>query len=360
MMRLSLAILFCIILVALSGCIQQKDDSEKASLRAVTEEWKPDGLVSDGEYSRKIELKGRSRQGYSGGVMEISWKNDYNELYMAMDGSTEGWVSVGFEPSEWMKDADVIAGQVKDGRAEVQDRYATGRYGPHPDDIQLGGTDDILDRGGREDGGHTVIEFKRRLATGDSFDKILLPGQDVSIIWAMGSSDQMDAKHDVAYGEAVISLTDSEVNSTSTMALSTREAEGMKFIFAEEKAARDLYLSFYEQSGLSTFQEVAGSEQNHMDSVLMALDDAGIKEPPDEAGDKPENATLKRTYDDLLAEGRQSPKMALRAAAAFEEMSIKDLEIEISAAQDEDVKALYQDLLSGSRKHLHIFEGKLH
>lgn len=32
---------------------------------------------------------------------------------MAMKGRTEGWISIGFEPLEWMKDADMIMGTVE-------------------------------------------------------------------------------------------------------------------------------------------------------------------------------------------------------------------------------------------------------
>ena len=85
-----------------SGCIQP----EKAPVveeKAATGEWKADGIVGESEYSRSMVLQGPARQGYSGGEMEISWKNDQEYLYLALNGSTDGWLAIGFEPLEWMK-----------------------------------------------------------------------------------------------------------------------------------------------------------------------------------------------------------------------------------------------------------------
>jgi len=63
-----------------------------------SEDWKPDGVVGESEYARSMVLQGPARQGYAGGLMEISWKNDQEFLYMALNGSTSGWLAIGFEP----------------------------------------------------------------------------------------------------------------------------------------------------------------------------------------------------------------------------------------------------------------------
>ncbi len=57
---------------------------------------------------------------------------------MAMKGELR-WISIGFEPLEWMKDADMIMGTVEGERATVLDLYSTGRYGPHEDDASWAG-----------------------------------------------------------------------------------------------------------------------------------------------------------------------------------------------------------------------------
>jgi outer membrane protein assembly factor BamB len=157
-------------------------------------EWTPDGVVSEGEYSQNLSL--------SGGNYIVHWKNDAEDLYMALEGRAEGFVAIGFEPSQAMKDADMVMGWVSRGEATVLDLYSTGIYGPHPPDEDLGGTNDLLESGGSEADGWTVIEFKRKMETGDEFDKAFKPGQTVDIIWSMSGSDSLDIRHNAGRGTA--------------------------------------------------------------------------------------------------------------------------------------------------------------
>ncbi|MDM7912665.1 MAG: DUF2202 domain-containing protein [Methanotrichaceae archaeon] len=357
-MRPGPAVLFLRLLVLLSGCIQPQEEPA-VSERAVSEEWKPDGIVGENEYSRSMVLSSPPKQGYSGGEMEVFWKNDQEHLYMALKSTADGWLSVGFEPSEWMKDADTIMGFVEDGKATLLDEYSTGNYGPHVEDTTLGGTNDILASGGRRDGGYTVIEFKRKLNTGDRFDKAFSLGQRVSMIWATADTNDHDLKHNVAFGEAIMALEEVGAAVAATAVLSPREVEGMRFIWEEEKVARDLYVTLYEETNLSIFTNLTRSEQNHMDQAKALLDKYGLETPVEDEPGLFYNQTLKGLYDDLLAQGRQSPEDALAAAAAFEEISIRDLEREISATDAEDIRVVYEGLLAGSRKHLRSYVSDL-
>ncbi len=193
------------LLVAFSGCIESQTGPQLKQTTA-SEEWKPDGLVGANEYARSMIFHVPASNGYSGGDLEISWKNDADLLYVALNGSTKGWVSLGFEPTVWMKDADIVMGSVENGKAILLDENCTGNYGPHLNDTELGGTYDILESGGQEHGNWTVIEFKRRMNTKDRFDKAFTPGQNVSIIWAMADETSVDIKHNVAKGEGTLDL----------------------------------------------------------------------------------------------------------------------------------------------------------
>jgi hypothetical protein len=205
-MKPILVALFLGLLLFSSGCIQP----EKAPVvteKTATVEWKADGIVNETEYSRSMLLQSSSRQGYSGGEMEISWKNDQEYLYLALNGSTDGWLAIGFEPQDWMKNADIILASVEGSNARVLDEYCTGNYGPHIEDTLLGGTNDIAEFGGSKAAGRTVVELKRKLNTGDKFDKSFSPGQAISIIWALSKNSDISLKHNVAYGEGVMTLT---------------------------------------------------------------------------------------------------------------------------------------------------------
>ncbi len=100
-----------------------------------------------------------------------------------------------------MKNADIIMGFVKDGSVSIFDLFSTGDFGPHPPDTELGGTDNIIEFAGSDDGTYTIIEFKRLLTTGDKYDNDIVEGKN-QIIWAYGNADDIEIKHSTrGYGE---------------------------------------------------------------------------------------------------------------------------------------------------------------
>jgi hypothetical protein len=153
-----------------------------------------DGVIAPGEYS--------DNQTY--GDFQLYSKNDDQYVYIGMKAKTTGFVAVGVQPGVTMLNADIILGYVQNGKAQVFDMYSTGAFGPHPQDTELGGTDDILNPAGTEDGQYTVIEFKRALNTGDKYDNALVKGAN-KIIWAYGPDKDVSFKHTSrGYGEIKI------------------------------------------------------------------------------------------------------------------------------------------------------------
>jgi hypothetical protein len=148
-----------------------------------------DGVITVGEYGYQQIL--------ADGDFVLYWQRDGNEIFFGLEGKTNGWVAIGINPSFMMLDADFYFGWVhSNGSTEVIDAYGTGPTGPHPPDVQLGGTNDILDYNGSETEETTIIEFKRLLVTPDSsYDNSLPENGDVKILWAIGASDSFDAPH---------------------------------------------------------------------------------------------------------------------------------------------------------------------
>jgi hypothetical protein len=148
-----------------------------------------DGVITTNEYSYNQIL--------SEGDFILHWRTIGNEIYFAMEGLTTGWIALGIKPSFMMLDADMIFGWVSsNGTVEVVDAYATGPTGPHPPDIDLGGSNDILAFNGSESEQKTIIEFKRLLITSDSdYDNSIPVEGSVKFLWALGSSDLFDAPH---------------------------------------------------------------------------------------------------------------------------------------------------------------------
>jgi hypothetical protein len=156
----------------------------QTSLAPEPVKWSADGVITDGEYTGTGTFDD----------YEIHWTSDGNYVYIGMKAKTSGWLAVGTQPGTTMKDADMVMGFVSDGKATVYDLYSTGDYGPHPQDTELGGTNDILEFGGKEVDGYTTIEFKRLLDTGDKYDRPYSKGTN-EIIWSYGSDDQSTKKH---------------------------------------------------------------------------------------------------------------------------------------------------------------------
>jgi hypothetical protein len=159
-----------------------------------TTEWQADGIINDREYT--------GTQDY--GDYLIWWTSDNMYAYIGMRAKTEGWVAMALDSGQMMKDADMVMGIVQDGKAAIYDLYSTGNFGPHLPDTELGGSDDILEFAGKEEGGYTIIEFKRKLDTGDKYDHAFTPGNN-SILWSFGADDQPDKKH-VSRGHGEIDL----------------------------------------------------------------------------------------------------------------------------------------------------------
>jgi len=157
-------------------------------------EWKPDGIIADGEYSKMQSF----------GELEVYSRIDGNKAKLALRAKTNGYVAIGFDPADKMKDADIILGFVKDGKAVVFDMYSIGPTGPHPADEQQGGKNDVTVFGGANKDGMTVIEFERMLLTGDPKDKEIKIG-DNKIIWSVGDESNPSTKH-VKRGGGILKL----------------------------------------------------------------------------------------------------------------------------------------------------------
>ena len=141
------------------------------------------GLAAD--YDHTVEAKD----------MSFSWKVDGDKLACKIAAKTDGWVGIGFNPSNKMKDADFILGYVKDGEVKITDEFGTSSTG-HKSDDSLGGKDDVTLVGGSEEGGMTTIEFSIPLASGDDKDSALVVDGDTVVLLGYGAGrDSFKSKH---------------------------------------------------------------------------------------------------------------------------------------------------------------------
>ena len=184
----------------------------------------------------------------------------------------------------------------------------------------------------------------------------------LSVVSCGATSELADLTTEDAVGSTSIDAIalDSTLQEVTVGELTAAEAEGLIFMREEEKLARDVYLTLYDQWGLSLFQNIANSEQTHTDAVKTLLDRYGLDDPmTNRVVGEFENDVLQALYDDLVAAGSESLGDALKVGAAIEEIDILDLEKYMAQTDKADILTVYENLTKGSRNHLRSFTSTL-
>lgn len=132
----------------------------------------------------------------------------------------------------------------------------------------------------------------------------------------------------------------------------------LRFMIQEEKLAGDLYETFYGQTGLKVFANIANSEDRHMASLVAQAERAGI-----DVGDLtalPEgqflDTALQTMYADLLAAGSVSTEAALGVGRQVEIADIADLANAMADIAGTPLVGVYDRLSTGSEHHLAAFD----
>lgn len=145
-------------------------------------------------------------------------------------------------------------------------------------------------------------------------------------------------------------------NPNAAVVLSDEEEADLLYMREEEKLARDTYLTLYELWEFTTFSNIASSEQMHMNAILKLLKKFNLTDPAagTEIGEFT-NDDLQALYNTLIALGQTSGLDALKVGGIIEETDMHDIRAAIERSQNEDIDAVYESLLCGSRNHLRSF-----
>ncbi len=151
-----------------------------------------------------------------------------------------------------------------------------------------------------------------------------------------------------------------DINSMPKQELSTQEIEDILYMREEEKLARDVYLFLYERWGAQIFENIAKSEQRHMDAVKTLIDKYSLNDPikTDTRGVFT-NKDLQALYNKLISEGSKNLIDALKVGATIEDVDIYDLNKAIERTDNKDVKTVYENLKRGSYNHMRAFVKQL-
>lgn len=128
------------------------------------------------------------------GDFHLDWMVDGSNLNVKVSAPTEGWVAVGFDPSNKMKDADILIGYVDNGEIVIEDHYGNSAIS-HRSDERAGGRNDLMNIGGSEMNGTTELTFTIPLNSGDSKDRVLVEGESYKVIFASHTKDRITMKH---------------------------------------------------------------------------------------------------------------------------------------------------------------------
>lgn len=119
--------------------------------------------------------------------------------------------------------------------------------------------------------------------------------------------------------------------------LSEDEKRLISYQYSEEMLARDSYANFFKLYGDQAFQNIAESEQKHMDAVKTLLDRYSLPVPTG-------YGELQSTFDSLKAEGEKGRKEALEVGLKIESLDIEDMVKAIKATDNDDAKIVFANI----------------
>lgn len=138
------------------------------------------------------------------------------------------------------------------------------------------------------------------------------------------------------------------------------EAAHVLYMRQEEKLARDVYITLDELWLADVFENIAVSEQRHMDAVARIIEAQELVDPAaDDTVGTFTDEVFCELYLSLIERGTTSYAETLKAGAYIEELDILDLLAALEDVENEYVIRVFQNLLRGSRNHLRAFVREL-
>lgn len=151
--------------------------------------------------------------------------------------------------------------------------------------------------------------------------------------------------------------TGTQLDAIPTSDLTPEEAAALLFMREEEKLARDVYTQLYALWGQPVFQNIAASEQAHMDEIKVLMDRYGLADPALGPGQFTD-PNLQALYDQLMAQGSISVTDALNVGVLIEQTDIADLQARLAQTDNADLQLVFTNLMNGSYNHLAAFSGE--
>ncbi|WP_339815687.1 DOMON domain-containing protein [uncultured Imperialibacter sp.] len=136
--------------------------------------------------------------------MEVSWTHRNNRVHFEMKAPTIGWVAIGFNEGDQLKNTYLIMGRVANNLATVKEHFVVepGDYRP----IETFGAPVLVDAiEGMENEEGTVIRFSLPVEAIDAYCKNLEPGTHYTLLMAFSLEDDFQ-HHSVMRTQTTIQL----------------------------------------------------------------------------------------------------------------------------------------------------------
>lgn len=170
--------------------------------------------------------------------------------------------------------------------------------------------------------------------------------------YAFGNGNGNGAGNGEGAGDCIV---DDNDGSNAAADLTSAETDWLLYMREEEKVARDVYLELGGLWGLLVFENIAISEQRHMDAMKKLIDCYKLTDPVIDQFGVFWNPKLQALFDSLTAKGALSMMDGLIVGAMIEETDILDIQIAIEETSHDHINDTYQHLMCGSRNHLRAF-----
>jgi DOMON domain len=133
--------------------------------------------------AQKIDFKSTAANG-----MTFQWRFDKDHLQCKTTAPTDGWVAIGFNTKDELTGTNLIMGAVEQDYLTIDDRFIV-KPGDHKSIIDLGGSEALLHRSGKEENGKTTIFFSIPLSVNDKFHHNLYEGREYYVLMAFSQED---------------------------------------------------------------------------------------------------------------------------------------------------------------------------
>jgi len=138
--------------------------------------------------------------------------------------------------------------------------------------------------------------------------------------------------------------------------LSTDETDALLYMREEEYLAHDVYLTLSLLNTKPIFRNITRSEQRHTDAIKALIVKYNLVDPAaTHVTGVFTNPALQALYTSLVSQGSASLLNGLIVGATIEDLDIMDLKTHLLTIDNQDITAVFNNLMRGSRNHLRSF-----